>query len=172
MSQQGGVSPNAVSGTVIDSLEFARTGGHFEGGIAVAEMSRLAGSTGDASAILRCSVAGEQDSEGQSFLVVQVVGELQLSCQRCLKTLQWPVRVSSRLLLVAPGAAWPDDDLAVDDCDAIAADKAQSLPALVEDEVMLALPLSPRHELCDQPAAAGEGGEPSPFAALAKLKKS
>jgi uncharacterized protein len=161
-----------VSIAVIDSLEFARTGGRFEGDIAVAEMKRLADLTGDGSGVLRCSVVGEQDREGQSYLVVQIGGQLRLCCQRCLEFFDWPLRVTSRLLLVVPGATWPDDDLAADESDEIAAESAQPLLALLEDEVILALPISPRHELCDLPVVAGDDADASPFAALAKLKKS
>ena len=173
MSQRGGPLPETVSSAVvIDSLEFARTGGRFEGDFAVAAMGRLVETTGSNNGTLSCCVVGERDSEGLSYLLVRIVGELTLRCQRCLKNLQWPVEVDSRLMLVAPGAEWPDDDPAEDEPDAIGADKALALLTLFEDEVILALPLSPRHEICDLPAVDGEGGEPSPFAALAKLKKS
>jgi uncharacterized protein len=172
MSQRGGTSLQPVSGAVIDSLEFARAAGRFEGRVAVAEFDRLAELIGNSSGALDCTVLGERDSEGQSYLVVRVAGELELRCQRCLKSLFWSVSLSSRLLLVAPNTDWPDDDLAEDECDAIGAEKALPLLPLLEDEVILALPLSPRHEMCDPPVPDGEDRESSPFAALAKLKKS
>jgi uncharacterized protein len=171
MSPRGGALVNSVTIAIIDSLEFARAGGRFEGDIAVSEMNRLADLTGDGSGSLQCSILGEQDREGQSYLVVQIGGQLRLRCQRCLELFDWPLRVTSRLFLVAPGATWPDDDLATDESDEIAAESAQPLLGLLEDEVILALPISPRHELCDLPVAAEEDAEASPFAALAKLKK-
>ena len=56
------------------------------------------------------------------------------------------------------------------------------LSELVEDELLLALPLVPRHEDCPEPLPMGELGDPEPaadapperphpFAALAQLKK-
>jgi uncharacterized protein len=171
MSQRGLASPHSLLTTVFDTLEFSRTGGRFEGEVAVAQMGRLADLTGDGSGYLQCSVVGELGSEGQHYLMVRIAGRLRLRCQRCLQLLDWPIQVSSRLLLVPPSSAWPDEDLAADDSDAIAAEQAQALLPLLEDEAMLALPISPRHELCELPAAAEIGNEASPFAALAKLKK-
>ena len=65
------------------------------------------------------------------------------------------------------------------DEDVLALTRALDLPALVEDELILALPLVPRHEVCPQDVpleAVDEGFEaagerPNPFAALAALKK-
>jgi uncharacterized protein len=51
---------------------------------------------------------------------------------------------------------------------------------LVEDELLMDMPTSPKHEICPQPVKmavadagfdAGESEKPHPFAALAKLKK-
>lgn len=171
MSQRGGTSPKSLSSAHIDSLEFARTQAKFAVEMAASELSRLTDLTGDASGKLACSVVGERDSEGRCYLVVRIAGELRMRCQRCLQTLQWPINVRSRLLLVAPGAEWPDDELTADECDAIAADKSLPLLPLLEDEVILSLPLAPRHEFCDLPAAGGDNAS-SPFAGLVKLKKS
>ena len=61
-----------------------------------------------------------------------------------------------------------------DDYDAIPASRELSVRSLVEDEVLLALPIVPRHADCLPPVVAGaeiEESEPSPFAVLAGLKK-
>lgn len=44
---------------------------------------------------------------------------------------------------MAPGEEWPDDDLADDSADAIEAEKALAVLSLVEEEVLLALPIAP-----------------------------
>ena len=55
--------------------------------------------------------------------------------------------------------------------------RALDLHELVEDELILALPLVPRHDACPQPLAAPATAEeplaerPNPFAALAALKR-
>jgi len=50
------------------------------------------------------------------------------------------------------------------------AGQVTDLLALVEDEVLLALPLVPRHENCDPPVKAGVDEEISPFAVLRQLR--
>jgi uncharacterized protein len=41
---------------------------------------------------------------------------------------------------------------------------------LVEDEILLALPVAPRHEKCGLPGVADAGERINPFAALSGLK--
>ena len=72
---------------------------------------------------------------------------------------------------MAPGEEWPDDDLADDSTDAIEAEKELAVLSLIEDEVLLALPIAPRHEQCESPSGTAAEHGPSPFAALSALKK-
>ncbi|SRR6266581_1436948 len=155
---------------VIDSLEFARIGGRIDGDVPVVALPRLIDLVEDDGGALSFSLVGGRNPDGKSYLQLTVEGRLRLRCQRCLRPMDWPVFSCSRLVLVAPGESWPDE-AAADEADPIEADKAQAVSALIEDEVLLALPISPRHERCDLPAGAGRHGDQSPFAVLANLKK-
>jgi len=162
----------AIAGASIDGLEFAREGRRLAGQVAVTALSRLAEVlVGDAGA-LDCEIAGERDRDGKAWLTMALSGSLNLRCQRCLAALVFPVDISSRFLLIPQGQPWPDEDLAEDGFDAIAAEKEMALLPLIEDEVLLALPIAPRHESCEPPAPVIEENEPSPFAALARLRRS
>ena len=60
--------------------------------------------------------------------------------------------------------------------DVLAITRALDLRELVEDELLLALPLVPRHEVCPEPlpladAPQAADDKPNPFAALAALKR-
>jgi uncharacterized metal-binding protein YceD (DUF177 family) len=55
--------------------------------------------------------------------------------------LRHELRIKSRLQLVGP-EEWPDEDLADDSADAIEAEKELAVLSLVEDEVLLALPIA------------------------------
>lgn len=162
---------SAICRAVIDSLEFARAGGRLAGSVAVADLGRLADALADGSGELDCSLDGGRDEDGKPYLHLQVNGVLRLACQRCLSALPFDVHVDSRLLPMAPGQEWPDEELSDDASDMIEADAALSVMSLIEDEVLLALPIAPRHEDCRPPSAAGGDSKPSPFAALADLKK-
>jgi uncharacterized protein len=156
---------------VLDGLAFASAGGMVAGVVPVAALPRLAEGLADDGGCLDCRVTGSRDGDGKCWLALAVSGSLGLVCQRCLKRLAFPVGIRTRLLLVPPGQAWPEDELAEDGFDAVAAEKEMALLSLIEEEVLLALPIAPMHETCETPMPVAEEQEPSPFAVLAKLKK-
>ena len=158
-------------GYVIDSAAFAREGRHIDGEIEVRTLPRLADSLAGDQGRLRFSARGETGPEGKLYLDLETDGTLSLRCQRCLAQLEFPVVLRSRFLLVPPGAAWPEDELTDDRFDAIAAEHEQDLVALIEQEVMLAIPLAPRHDQCALPGPADDKEKVSAFAALAALKR-
>lgn len=119
------------------------------------------------------------------FLDVTVQGRIWLDCQRCLAPYAEPIDTATRFEVVeseeAADAAPMDDD----EVDVIAGSKRFSLLDLIEDEVLLALPVAPKHDVCPtvhESLVTGSDGEaqpeaepeeekrPSPFAALAGLK--
>lgn len=162
---------DSIAGTVLDSLDFARNGGVLERKLRLDELPRLADSLAITTGFLSVRLEGWRDREGKSWLRVAVVGEPELVCQRCLGGVAFPLAIDSTLQLIAPGEEWPDDDLVDDEADAIAAEAALDVLSLIEDEVLLALPIAPRHEKCESPSASATGHGSSPFAALAALKK-
>lgn len=162
---------SGIARAIINSLAFAREGQTLAGPIPVVDLPRLADVVVDTAGDLDCEVAGEQDRDGRAYLLLRVTGSLKLRCQRCLETVVEPLRIVSRFLLVPPGQPWPDDELAEDGFDAIAAEMEMALLPLIEDEVLLALPIAPRHDSCDAPVANIERNGSSPFAVLGKLKK-
>ena len=85
--------------------------------------------------------------------------------------MDFPLAVSCVLALVPSEADVPLDLLEDEDSDFLVADKEQSVLGLVEDEIILALPVAPRHEVCVLPGNDGVGGKILPFAALSALKK-
>ncbi|MFN4149038.1 MAG: YceD family protein [Rhodocyclaceae bacterium] len=163
---------------VIDSLRFAEAGGRIAGRLALRQLARLQDVLVSRDGGLDCILEGctiECAGVTRPGLHLTVTGRLQLQCQRCLAEVGVDCAIDSRLLLVPAGSDWPEEELETDAFDAIAANPALSLLALVEEEVLLALPIVPRHADCALPAGAvdmQEGdGAPSPFAALAGLKK-
>lgn len=160
----------SIGQAVVDSLEFARDGKVLAGSVAIADLSRLADVLANDAGSLQCELRGGRDGEGKSFLDLRIVGSLNLRCQRCLSSLAFALDIDSRLMLVAPGETWPDEELADDGPDAIEASRELAVLPLIEDEVLLALPVAPRHEDCRPPMAVDTEHRPSPFAALAKLK--
>ena len=113
--------------------------------------------------------------ESQPWLHLEAEVQLSLECQRCLGPMTVTLRVQRSLLFV------PGEDAATlvdaeSEHDVLALTRALDLRELVEDELVLALPLVPRHEVCPVPLPLVDGpdmehDEPNPFAALAALKR-
>jgi uncharacterized protein len=60
---------------------------------------------------------------------------------------------------------------AEDDVDRVLATRAMDVASLVEDELLLTLPIAPMHERCEPVPAGADSGRASPFAALAGWRK-
>ena len=104
-------------------------------------------------------------------------------CQRCLQPVAVAIGVDRWFLFVADEktAAALDAELDPDsDLDVLALPRHLDLHALLEDELLLALPLVPRHDACPHPLPlpaddvsldAPEDASAHPFAGLAALKR-
>jgi uncharacterized protein len=177
MSCRESDSDGDLAGAVIDSLKFAAEEDCITGKLALTQLTRLFDVLASREGWLDCKLAGYRvagEGRGRLGLHLQVSGRLMMHCQRCLEEVGIDCSIDSRLLLIPPDAAWPEEEMESDDFDAIPASRELSILSLVEDEVLLALPLVPRHAECQPPVetgAADEESEPSPFAVLTGLKK-
>jgi uncharacterized protein len=111
----------------------------------------------------------------QVWLHVAAQARLNLECQRCLQ----PVGVAltaRRSFLFAPDEATAAQIDADSEDDVLVLTRALDVRQLVEDELILALPLVPRHDECPRPLVVPVADDepieerPNPFAALAALK--
>ncbi|HYC45347.1 MAG TPA: YceD family protein [Burkholderiales bacterium] len=160
---------------VIDSLEFARGEQELRGSLSVASLKRLEDVLFDSQGTLEYTVRGSRDERNRPLLVLEVTGALNLQCQRCLGRLEHDVRIASTLLL-APRGAPQDESDDPEGPDAIEASDGLDVGELVEDEVLLSLPLAPRHPegTCESrlPREGAHGEPRNAFAKLASLKRS
>lgn len=160
-----------LESAVIDGFEFARCRSRMRGVVPVSRLERLADVLAESTGELAWEISGWVGADGKARLRLQVSGDLALTCQRCLEGFRWACELVTEFVLVPEGAEWPEGDLEDDGADAIPASASMALLPLVEDEVLLALPVVPRHENCRLPGPALDTGVASPFAALARLKK-
>lgn len=158
---------------VIDGLDFIRNAGVHHGKIAVAEMERLQDYLFDKLGELEYSVSGTLGRNGRPVLRLAIKGAISLRCQRCLGGLAHAVNLKADLLLAENEGelARFDQDESVD---AIQATPEMDVLALIEDEIILSLPVSPRHvqgECATVRPTGSDTGKEHAFAALAALKK-
>jgi uncharacterized protein len=82
-----------------------------------------------------------------------------------------PLDIHSKLVLVSSEAALPDTEDEPDEVDTIVASHEMNVAELVEEEILLSLPMIPRHEVCELATAGKQEKSNTGFAALAGLKK-
>jgi uncharacterized protein len=116
------------------------------------------------------------------WLHLQSRTRLHLTCQRCLGPVENEVGVDRWFRFVADETVATAEDENCDE-DLLALEPRPDLLEVLEDELLMELPLVPMHEVCPvpvvmqsgEPGAAVEGAiepdRPNPFLALAKLKK-
>lgn len=162
---------------LIDSLDFARNGKEISGELSISEMPRLLDLLDNSAGSLSYSVRGGVGRQDVPFLSVSITGDCQLRCQRCLSGLAHKVQLETRLLLRDQAALDALDEGVAggeeEEFDSILADARLDVLNLLEEEILLSLPIAPRHEpgVCQ----AADGGSTlkeasNPFAALANLK--
>ncbi|MDR2032067.1 MAG: YceD family protein [Azoarcus sp.] len=175
MSEQG--IAGLAAGRIADVFRFAAERRALAGEIAVSLFERLADQLVDSEGAVRWRLAGSFDAEGRPRLYLEASGRLTLRCQRCLGRLAWELTVAAALLPVRAGQALPEDELENDEVDVVEVDGDGEVDvlSLIEDEILLALPIVPRHEDCAAPRPTETDGDgasrgESPFAALAGLR--
>lgn len=168
----------------LDVAAFAKEGAQLEGDWPLAELARLAESAAieappDDQEPVRWRARGEVRSgrggPAQVWLHVAAEARIALQCQRCLLPIPVALAAQRSFQFVAGEDAAAALDADSED-DVLALTRALDLQELVEDELLLSLPLVPRHERCTPPptVAGAENHaleeQPHPFAALAALK--
>ncbi len=160
---------------VIDGLEFARTGSKLQGAWPVAGFPRLRDALRTDEGTLQYDLSGVPRERGWPALRLRVGGTLQLVCQRCLGALEFQLNLDVSLHLAATQAVVDVGPLEAEGPEWIVASREMPVRDLVEDEVLLALPLAPHHERCAGRQGRAESElrelreEGSPFAGLRGL---
>lgn len=171
----------------LDVAALCREGLALQGQAPLADMARLADSL---SAVPADEASVPWQVQGQEravtggapewWLHLRAQAPVPLQCQRCLQTLAQPLEVDRWFRFARSEAEAERLDEELED-DVLVLPARLDLPELLEDELILALPLVPRHTgECPEPlpvpaadpAEAGEPEEaaPHPFAALAALR--
>ena len=166
----------------LDVKAFATSQSALSGEVDLHGMPRLrADCAEDVAGKAEWSVQGElrQASDGQTapWIHLQAKTKVPLTCQRCLKTVEQALDVDRSFRFVKDEAtADAQDDESEEDL--LVLSKDFDLLALVEDELLMALPLVPMHTSCQSehaPTSKDDSGadahaKPNPFAVLATMR--
>jgi uncharacterized protein len=168
----------------LDVAQFSRQAGELRGEWRLTRLKRLAEAAVDPESAppVRWFARGESLRRPGHFdevwLALRAEAEVGLACQRCLQTMAQRLMLDTRIRFVygEDAAARLDEEI---ESDVLALTRSLDLGELIEDELLLALPIVPRHEACPDGRQAGtrsaghpavpQDAEVNPFAMLRQL---
>jgi uncharacterized protein len=181
-------TPPSLPPTQLDVRKFALTGDTLSGQNSLLNYERLTldlqgleayfvGKTVSWSA--RGETITSPGVKDQVWLHLGVSSQVPMVCQRCLGAFEVPLVVNTPFRFVADEATALVEDETCEE-DLLVLSKQFNLHDLIEDELLMALPIVPKHEVCpgevklastDEEFKAALTQKPNAFAALGSLKK-
>lgn len=155
----------------IDAFAFGRSSEQQSGKLSVATLERLRTECVSEHGEVAWQLSGLQHASGYTGLQLEVNAQVQLTCQRCLAPFSFDIASVSTIVLADNEQHADEIDAALEDdaIEVVTGSRTFDIQALIEDEVLLAIPLSPKHEVCpvkDKLDAFAMTNKVSPFAAL------
>jgi len=150
----------------IDGFQFSRSGSQVRGTLGIGQLPRLA-ELGCRVLEASFELRGATSSRERPCLRLQASAQVELVCQRCLEPLPMQLSAEAELELCASELEIARAD---DDVDRVLAGPAMDVAQLVEDELILVLPDTPKHERCAMSLGGEAAGRRSPFETLARLR--
>ena len=190
----------------VDLFEFARSGRQAAGLVRVSQLPRMLNEvpaeaperesafTWQAEGATQPELQDDGTEGPQPYLRLAIHGSAWLECQRCLTPYLQAFNVDATYRIVSTEAEAQEFPLDEDEVDVIVGSAHFDLIDLIEEELLLSMPLVPKHDVCpevheslvsgvtgeegegdeagqDQAEEGGEPARPNPFAALEALKK-
>lgn len=145
----------------------------FEGDATLDEFPRLLESVADQPGEVHFTVSARLDKQRRKVVSCIIEGFVFLTCQSTLEDFRHALAIAERIVLVDREEDLPPIEEESDAEDYLVADGPVDVLDLVEDAILLSLPMVPRKPGQEQPRGKprDEGPRESPFAALASLKK-
>jgi len=206
MTQHPGKPVGLADPHDLDLFEFARSGRQAAGLVRVSQLPRMLNEvpaeaperesafTWQAEGATQPELQDDGTEGPQPYLRLAIHGSAWLECQRCLTPYLQAFNVDATYRIVSTEAEAQEFPLDEDEVDVIVGSTHFDLIDLIEEELLLNLPLVPKHDVCPEvheslvSGVAGEEGEgdeagedgaeeggepdrPNPFAALEALKK-
>lgn len=159
---------------LIDPLAFARDAAEFHKEISIADLDeRVHEVLASTAGVVKFSLSGFVDRLRRPSLRYTLTANVELRCQRCLGVMPFDVASDGVITLFTSETKLEDAVAQDEELDAIMAEDEFDVLALIEDEIIMGLPLSAKHDDCgSEHLERAKADKPNPFAVLATLKKS
>lgn len=174
---------------LIEPLRLARTERILQGELPLSRMARLVESVSAVTGDVEVKLSFVINERNLPCVRGHIRTEVGLQCQRCMQDMSWPIDNQFELMIVESEA---EADQLGEEIDVLLLDEQLiSLSELIEDEILLNLPITPKHEagtdcannasndvegIAEQAATPTDKAETkdkakeNPFAVLAELK--
>lgn len=164
----------------IDPRKWMDSDASLSGAYAFKEMPRLCQQLADCDGEVSVTLSFSRDPQGLALMHCRFETSVSMVCQRCLEPASFLIQGDYDYVLLREGQTaegLPEEYDALE-----LGDDPLDVRALVEDELMLALPIVPTHDpgICQHPAgfvepepgpSENEDSRPNPFSVLAQLKR-
>ncbi len=158
----------------IDNVAFAKKNERLVGSLPLADYPRLiellrhSQPNGSPAGSISYILQGKTDAAGQHLLHLSMTTNLTTTCQRCLG--EMPLKLALNFNYLIDEVNGSDLEAAdidnSDDIDLQQASKAMDVIALIEDEIIMAMPIAPIHDEDCGGIITQSGEKPNPFAVL------
>ena len=168
------MKPLTINDLVINNLEFAQAQQTLAGEIDALKCERLAETLGarpsldGAGAHISFKLTGAAKQLRNPSLHLHIEAKLPVICQRCLDEMLVSINLDFNYIICNALPTEVDEN---DDTDWLEAAPEMNLQALIEDELLLAMPIAPMHDHDCSKQSMQSGEKPNPFAVLKGLIK-
>jgi uncharacterized protein len=155
---------------IIHNVEFAQSQQILTGEIDAAKCERLAETliASGKGAHIGFKLTGSAKQLRHPSLHLHITAKLPVACQRCLGEMQVQLSLDFDYIICNEMPAETDEN---DDTDWLEAAPDMNLQELIEDELLLAMPIAPMHDHDCSKQSTQSGEKPNPFAVLKGLVK-
>lgn len=152
----------------IDNVDFAKKQQTIEGHVKAADLARACEILEELDGNLQYTISGSVNPKNKPVLTVRIYGTITTLCQNCLEKLDISIDCSNVVPIFYTESDM-DNALFGDEAqytDGILADATFDIESFVEDELIMSLPIAPKHTTC-KPITYHEKPD-SPFSVLIK----
>ncbi len=154
---------------IINNLEFAKSQLKLDDSLDVSQLSRLTEMLANADKTsIKFQLIGASKRFSQPSLQLTVKANLVMTCQRCLDEMNVNLDLNFDYLIDSAKINEVED---IDEIDWLEANHEMDVGELIEDELLLAMPIAPTHAHDCSKLSTQSGEKPNPFAALKGLIK-
>ena len=157
----------------INNIDFAARNQTLKGEILLDQMQRLnellAPCEPESKSRVIFNLTGVSKKHQLPSLHLQLEASLPMCCQRCLEVMEVPIKLAFEYVVCAE---MPESIDEVDDVDWVEPSHHMDLVTLIEDELLVALPIAPLHSGECKQLKLESGERVNPFSVLKQLKKS